>query len=95
MNEELTINLKIANRLYPIKINRDDEEDIRKAANLINEVVLLYKEKYQNSQDAPISEQDYLACAITHLALKLVRFRKNVGDIGEVLSDFEDILEKD
>ncbi len=44
--EELSIRIKIADREYPMKVKRDDEEKIRKAAKLINERIRNYKEQY-------------------------------------------------
>ena len=37
MEEKLSIRVNIADKYYPLKINRTEEERIRKAARLINE----------------------------------------------------------
>ena len=39
MEEKLSIKVQIAERFYPLKIDRQDEEKIRKAAKLINDKV--------------------------------------------------------
>ncbi|HMQ00755.1 MAG TPA: cell division protein ZapA [Cyclobacteriaceae bacterium] len=44
--EELSIRLKIADREYPMKVKREDEEKIRRAGKLINERIRNYKEQY-------------------------------------------------
>ncbi|MCL3782055.1 cell division protein ZapA [Prolixibacteraceae bacterium JC049] len=49
MEKKLSINLKIADRPYPLKINRDEEERIRKAAKIINEKILQYRQRYKGN----------------------------------------------
>jgi cell division protein ZapA len=44
--DQLSIRIKIADREYPMKVKRDDEEKIRRAAKLINERIRNYKEQY-------------------------------------------------
>jgi cell division protein ZapA len=44
--EELSIKIKIADREYPMKVKRADEERVRMAGKLINEKVKSYKEQY-------------------------------------------------
>ena len=42
MKDKLSIKVNVADRYYPLKIVREDEEKIRKAAKLINEKVSFY-----------------------------------------------------
>lgn len=44
--DELSIRIKIADREYPMKVKRDDEERIRKAGKLINDRIRNYKEQF-------------------------------------------------
>ena len=44
--EELSIKIKIAEREYPMKVKRDEEEKVRAAGKLINEKLRLYKEQF-------------------------------------------------
>jgi len=44
--EELSIKIKIAEREYPMKVKRDEEEKVRAAGKLINEKLKLYKEQF-------------------------------------------------
>ncbi|HEY3388760.1 MAG TPA: cell division protein ZapA, partial [Prolixibacteraceae bacterium] len=39
MDDKLSININIADRMYPLRIDRKEEEGIRKAAKIINEKV--------------------------------------------------------
>lgn len=44
--EELSIKIRIADREYPMKVNRRDEERVRTAGRLINEKLKSYREQY-------------------------------------------------
>jgi len=51
--EELSIKIKIADREYPMKVKRDDEERVRMASRLINEKLKSYKDQFglEDKQD--------------------------------------------
>jgi len=44
--DELSIRIKIADREYPMKVKRADEERVRIAGKLINEKLKSYKEQF-------------------------------------------------
>ncbi len=44
--EELSINIKIADREYPMKVDAEDEERIRLAGKKINEKIKLYRDQF-------------------------------------------------
>jgi cell division protein ZapA len=44
--EDLSIKIKIADREYPMKVKRDDEERVRMASRLINEKLKSYREQF-------------------------------------------------
>ena len=67
MNDKLSIKINIADRYYPLKIDRKDEEKIRKAARSINEKVLQYKQKYSDKDS-----QDFLAMAALQFVIKVI-----------------------
>jgi len=46
MNDQISIKINIADRVYPLKVSVEEEERIRKAADLINKKVNLYTEQY-------------------------------------------------
>ena len=63
-----TINVNIAERLYPLKIDKEeDEERIRKAARVINDKLFQYKQRYSEKD-----VQDFLALAALQFAVKTV-----------------------
>ncbi len=43
---EITINIMVAERTYKLKIDREGEERVRKAATVINDRVKLYAQAY-------------------------------------------------
>lgn len=67
MEEKLSIRVNIADRYYPLKIEREDEEKIRKAAKLINDKVFQYKTKYADKD-----LQDFLAMAALQFVIRLI-----------------------
>lgn len=67
MDDKLSIKVNVADRLYPLKIERNDEEKIRMAAKLINEKVLQYKQHYADKD-----MQDFLAMASLQFVIKLI-----------------------
>ena len=44
--EELSIKIKIADREYPMKVKREDEERVRTASRFINDKLKSYKEQF-------------------------------------------------
>ena len=63
-----TINVKIAERFYPLKIDKEeDEERIRKAARLIDDRLFQYKQRYSDKDI-----QDFLAIAALQFAVKTI-----------------------
>ena len=95
MEDKFSIRVNVADRFYPLKIERSDEEKIRKAAKLINEKVLQYKQRYTDKD-----LQDFLAMAALQFVIKMLesenRFEVSpiVDEISELNEWLEDYLEK-
>lgn len=70
MNDNFKIQLRIADKQYPLKCRRDDEKIFRLAANLINEKLLQYGNKYQG---APIDKKDIVMMATCDIAVSQMR----------------------
>jgi cell division protein ZapA len=89
-NDRLSIHVKIAERDFPLNINREDEEIIRKAAKKINSVAMEYKKKY-TGRDV----QDALTMSALSFTVQLLRAEDNaVGKtIQNQLSDLNVELE--
>jgi len=89
MEEKLSIRVNVAERFYPLKISRTDEEKIRKAARLINEKLLQYKQKYADKD-----LQDFLAMASLQFVIRLIECEEktDVVPFWEQLRDLEQEL---
>ena len=85
MDEKLSIRINIADRFYPLKIDRNDEEKIRKAARQINEKVTQYKQRYADKDT-----QDFLAMAALQFVLKSVA-SEGKSDISPILEKIKEI----
>jgi cell division protein ZapA (FtsZ GTPase activity inhibitor) len=90
MNDEpadiININVLIADRPYPLKIKKAEEEDVRNAAREINEKVKQFQQVY-----AAKDKQDYLAMsALMYAVQNIENQRKTISST----SSFEDELLK-
>lgn len=83
MDEKLSIRVNVADRFYPLKIDRKQEEVIRKAAKMINEKVLQYKQRYKDKDT-----QDFLAMASLQYVIKVIE-AENKTDVSPVLEEIK------
>ncbi len=76
---DFNIKVTIGNRVYPLTIDPQEEERVRKAANMINEIVKEYEQQY-----AVKDKQDLLA-------MVALRFANEILDekAGKVMADEE------
>jgi len=92
----LSIKVQIAERFYPLKIKRQDEEKIRKAARLINDKVLQYKQRYTDKDT-----QDFMAMAALQFVISLIdcEQQQNVvsleGELESLSSELDDLLKEE
>ncbi|MFW6257417.1 MAG: cell division protein ZapA [Prolixibacteraceae bacterium] len=89
---QLRINIKIEGRVYPLKIDRQDEEKHRLAAKMVNETLTEYKKLFRD-KDA----QDVLAMTAFQLALSKTElleqenkslFIDEIKNLNDDISDF-------
>ncbi|MFW5644313.1 MAG: cell division protein ZapA [Bacteroidota bacterium] len=87
MDDKLSIRVNIAERYYPLRIERDEEEKIRKAARLINEKILQYKQKYVD-KDA----QDFVAMAALQFVIQYIELESKTKSsaLEESLKELND-----
>ncbi len=79
MDEKLSINVKVAERSYPLRVYREDEERFRQAAKMINDKVLQYKQRYSDKD-----VQDFLAMAALQFVIQVIEL-ENSQDMSPVL----------
>ena len=90
MDDKLSIRVNVADRYYPLKIEKDDEEKIRRAAKMINDKVLMYKQRYVDKDI-----QDFLAMAALQFVIKLIEEeeRGSDDDLPKILEELNHKLE--
>lgn len=84
---EQKIKIGIADRIYSLKIESSQEEEIRKAVKAINDSVNFYKERFSNRDN-----QDALSMAILQFATKLVNI-ENKNEVGGLINELK-LLDK-
>jgi len=88
MTEKLSINIRIDGRNYPLKVDRENEEKYRKAAKIINDTVLQYRQKYLTSDS-----QDVLAMTVFQFVLKTIDLEEKV-DRSPLFDEFKRLDEE-
>jgi cell division protein ZapA len=92
----LSIKVQIAERFYPLKIKRQDEEKIRQAARLINDKILQYKQRYTDKDT-----QDFMAMAALQFVINLIdcEQQQNVvsleEELGSLSSELDELLKEE
>src|SRR4030042_189635 len=95
MDDKLSISVNVADRYYPLKVKRENEEKIRKAARMINEKVLQYKQRYSDKD-----VQDFLAMASLQYVIKLNEEEEKLDNgefpdaIKELINKIDEVLEE-
>jgi cell division protein ZapA (FtsZ GTPase activity inhibitor) len=94
MDDKLSIRVNVADRYYPLKVERENEEKIRKAARMINEKVLQYKQRYTDKD-----VQDFLAMAALQYVIKLTEEEEKLQNdylpeaLRELIGKIDSVLE--
>jgi len=70
---EISIKINIADRVYPMRVDMDEEEVIRKAAKLINDRIKEFQENY-----AVKDKQDLLSMCVLHYATATLKAERKV-----------------
>jgi cell division protein ZapA len=68
--DELSIKLKIADREYPMKVKRADEERVRMASKLINEKMKSYKEQFGIDDKQDLLAMVAFDCLVDKMAIE-------------------------
>ena len=87
-DDKLSIRINLADRYYPLKIEAKDEERIRRAAKLINEKILQYKQRYVDKDN-----QDFLAMAALQFVIKYLEIEEN-ADNQPIMEDLKELNEE-
>jgi cell division protein ZapA (FtsZ GTPase activity inhibitor) len=78
---EISIKINIADRVYPLKIDIEEEENVRRAAKLINDRIKEFQENY-----AVKDKQDLLSMCILQIATENLKMEKDQSSLDSDLS---------
>ncbi len=87
MDETLSINVSIADRRYPMKIDRNDEERIRKAVKILNERILQYQVRFKVKDQQDLLAMTALQFVIQNLDLSV---QKDQNPIMEQIKELNE-----
>lgn len=85
---EISIKITISDRIYPLKVNMEEEEIVRRAAKIINERIKDYQENY-----AVRDKQDLLSMAVLHYATAVLRTEHKVQHQDTAVAEKVDELD--
>jgi len=85
MDDKLSIRVNVADRFYPLKIERLDEEKIRKAAKMINERLAQYQQRYADKDT-----QDLLAMAALQFVIRMLDC-ENKSENSSIITELEEL----
>ena len=92
MSEKLKIRVTIGDRIYPLTINVEEEEGVRKAVKRINDLSNKFEKSY-----AVQDKQDVLAmCALqfaSQVEVKKVADRLGIKNVEDKLTEINSILD--
>lgn len=80
--DELSVKIKIADREYPMKVKRQEEEKVRAAGKLINEKIKRYREQFGIDD-----KQDLLAMVAFDCLVDKMAEEENLQEIDETVAD--------
>ncbi len=89
MKEQLSIKVSIAGRVYPLTIERSEEENVRKAVKNINDKVNDFEKNF-NIKD----RQDLLAMSSLHFASQATEIHHNTSKEEKSLLDRLEKIDK-
>jgi len=91
MDDKLSIRVNVADRYYPLKVERENEEKIRKAARMINEKVLQYKQRYADKD-----VQDFLAMAALQFVTRIIEMedKTDISPLEQKMQELNEELEE-
>lgn len=96
MEDTFSINLTIADKRYPLRIRRSEEELVRAAAKLVNDWITQYRNRFK-VDEAGLEFRDLLAMAACQIAIRALKaetnedgkeYAKTIDQLDKELEDF-------
>ena len=92
MEDTFSINLTIADKRYPLRIKRSEEELVRSAAKLVNDWLSQYRNRFK-VDEAGLDLRDLLAMAACQIAIRALRAEQS--EDGKVYASTIEQLDKE
>ncbi len=91
MQDLLAVNVAIGDRTYRIKLQRQDEEQVRKTLKIVNDKIIEFKTEFAGKD-----MQDYVSMVLLWYATQAQSGKETVleKDLEEVFRKMEDQLDK-
>lgn len=90
-NETVNINVLIADRSYPVKVVKGNEEKVQNAVMLANEQIKQFQQLYGGKD-----KQDYLAMCLLNYAVEYANFQSSTQQnnrlLEEKITELEQVL---
>lgn len=90
---EVNIKVEIAGSIFPLKVNAEDEQNIKEAVELINNKIAEFEKNY-----AIRDKKDVLAMVMLQLVAQLYKqantAEKELSHLKELFADVEDMLKE-
>lgn len=91
-NKKLSINIKIDGRVFPLNINRTDEERYRLAAKMVNETINKFRETFGDQESQNILAMTAFQIALSNTELQNQKdnslFIDELKNLNDDISDF-------
>lgn len=88
---EINIKVEIAGSVFPLKVNAEDEENIKEAVNLINTKIVEFEKNY-----AIKDKKDVLGMVMLQLVSQLYKqastAEKELSNLKKLFADVEEML---
>jgi cell division protein ZapA len=95
MDNTLSINIKIDNRVYPLSVNRDDEKRYRDAAKELNELIHSFRNDYPDKDSQDVIAMTAFQVVFTSLSEKEKADQSPlIDDLKDIRDDIDDFLEQ-
>jgi cell division protein ZapA len=82
---EITVNLNIAGRNYPLKVNKEDVAKLNEAERMINAKLDLYEKSFSVKD-----KQDLLAMCIINFATEITRNQNDIQEFENIALQVKD-----
>ena len=81
-SETVNINVQLAERLYPLKVLKSDEEKVHSAVKLVNERIKEYQTLYDGKD-----KHDYMAMCLLNFAVEHENLQRSSLDNSRLLEE--------